>query len=88
MGKLHRPPRERTIEEPEGGWVEGAYLVRIALRKSQDIHNGVLHAPYLDEQNGLSYASLWVPHLQRNVRLSELHYLEVVARNDALSEFL
>ena len=88
MGKLHKPPLERTIGEPEGGWVGGTYMVRIALRKSKDIHNAILHAPYLDEFDRPTGGNIWVPHLERNFRLKDLHYLEVVARDDEMSEFL
>jgi len=88
MGKLHRPPGERTIGEPDGGWVGGTYLVRIALKKSEDIHNAILHAPYLDERDGPSYGNVWVPHMQRNLKIKDLHYLEVVSRDDTMSEFL
>lgn len=88
MGKLHRPPRERTIGEPEGGWTEGVYSVRIALKKSEDIHNAILHTPHIHEFGRPAGANIWVPHLERNFRLSDLHYLEVVSRNEELSEFL
>lgn len=63
MGKLHKPPLERTIGEPEGGWVGRTYMVRIALRKSKDIHNAILHAPYLDEFDRPTGGNIWVPHL-------------------------
>lgn len=88
MGKLHRPPPERTIGEPEGGWVGGTYLVRIALKRSADIYNAILHAPYLDMRDGPSYGQIWVPGLQKSFKVSDLYYLEVVSRNDAMSEFL
>lgn len=88
MGKLHRPPRERTIGEPDGGWVGGTYLVRIALKKSEDIHNAILHTPYLDDRDGPAYGQIWVPQLERSFKVKDLHYLEVVSRNDDMSEFL
>lgn len=88
MCKLHRPPNERTIGEPEGGWKTGVYAVYVALKKSKDIHNAVLYVSFLDEDDGISYATVWIPQLQRVFHLRDIHYLEVVIHNPELSEFL
>lgn len=87
MGKLDIPPKERTIEEPEGGWEDGIYLVRIALKPGKPIHNAILHAPFIGE-GGIRNETVWVPNGEREYRVRDLHYLEVVRRSDELSEFL
>lgn len=88
MSKLHKPPRERTIGAPEEGWTRGTYLVRVALKKSNDIRNAVLHAPYIEDYSSIEWQDVWIPQLNRQYQVRELHYLELVKRCDELSEFL
>lgn len=87
MGKLHKPPFERTIGQPEGGWTPGTYLVRIA-RKKGDIYNAILHVPTLSSSGGVCYETVWCPLLEREYKVRDLHYLEIVQRSDELTEFL
>ena len=88
MGKLRMPPKERTIGEPVGGWERGTYLVRVAFNKSNPIHNAVLHAPFINDHDDIRNEILWAPSWEREHRVRDVHYLEVVKRSDELSEFL
>lgn len=46
------PPSERTIHEPEGGWVEQAYyVVEIAMFSSNPIHIGIFFTGFLNGGN-------------------------------------
>lgn len=89
MSKLRMPPKERTIGEPEGGWKAGTYLVRVAFSQGNPIHNAIMHAPFLDEYRGdVRNEVLWCPNWEREYRVKDVHYLEVVRRSDELTAFL
>lgn len=88
MGKLDLPPKERTIGEPVGGWERGTYLVRVAFKASNPIHNAILHAPFINDHDDIRNEIIWCPNWEREHRVRDLHYLEVVKRSDELSEFL
>lgn len=88
MGKLHKPPVNRTIGIPEGGWKSGVYLVRLAISAKSPIINGILHVPILSSSRTPTEECIWTPHMERQYKLKELHYLEIVMRSDELGVFL
>lgn len=81
-------PKKERSGEPVGGWERGTYLVRVAFNKSNPIHNAVLHAPFINDHDDIRNEILWAPSWEREHRVRDVHYLEVVKRSDELSEFL
>lgn len=85
LSKLRMPPEERTIGEPKEGWKPGTYLVNVSFQTGNPIHPVILCVKFM--RNGLPVNEcLWNPTWEREHRISDLHYLEVVSRSEEFSE--
>lgn len=98
MNKIRMPPEKRTIGAPEGGWEKGVYLVEVAFKTSNPIHNAILTVRFLRDArvgtlNGPGDSvptneELYCPNWEETNRISDLHYLKVLSKSEELSKHL
>lgn len=87
MSKLKMPPEERTLDRPKGGWQKGVYLVKVSFQPGNPIHSALLYAPFV-RQGHLKNETLFNHTWEREHRIRDLHYLEIVGYSEELSGFL
>lgn len=81
---MRMPPEDRTIGAPKGGWIAGTYLVNVSFQTGNPIHPAILCVKFLREGQPVN-ESLWSPNWEREHRMGDLHYLEVVNRSEEFS---
>lgn len=82
---MRMPPEKRTIGKPEGGWKPGTYMVNVSFQTGNPIHPAILYVKFMRKGYPINEC-LWNPTWEREHRISDVHYLEVVARSEEFSE--